>query len=224
MYKYEMHCHTLPVSSCARVGVRETVEYYKSLGYDGVFITNHFLDGNINIDRNESYDNKIKFYFGDYEEALVIGKELGIKVFDGVEMSYKGTDFLVYGLHKEWYLKNPQIMDMKIKDRLNFLRENGAFVVQAHPFREASYIDHIRLFPRCIDAVEVINVHHISVENEMAKIYATKYNLKESAGSDNHLGSRQTKLAGLQFETPVNSVEELIERVKKDEYQLFELI
>jgi dihydrodipicolinate synthase/N-acetylneuraminate lyase len=29
-------------------GVEETLKFYKALGYDGVFITNHFIDGNIN--------------------------------------------------------------------------------------------------------------------------------------------------------------------------------
>ena len=55
MYKYETHLHTYPVSKCASAGVRESLEYYKKLGYDGVFITNHFLDGYINIDCNLSY-------------------------------------------------------------------------------------------------------------------------------------------------------------------------
>ena len=50
MYKYETHLHTSPVSRCASAGVKEHLEFYKNLGYDGIFITNHFLDGNINID------------------------------------------------------------------------------------------------------------------------------------------------------------------------------
>ena len=32
-YLYEMHLHTAPVSKCAKAGVRESLEYYKSLGY-----------------------------------------------------------------------------------------------------------------------------------------------------------------------------------------------
>jgi hypothetical protein len=75
------------------VGVRENLAFYKKLGYDGVFITNHFLDGNINIDREKPYEEKIAFYFSDYEHALDIGKTLGIKVFCGVELSDCGTDF-----------------------------------------------------------------------------------------------------------------------------------
>jgi hypothetical protein len=50
MYKYETHLHTSPVSKCARASVKDVLEFYKSLGYEGIFLTNHFLDGNINVD------------------------------------------------------------------------------------------------------------------------------------------------------------------------------
>ena len=113
MYKYETHLHTYPVSKCAKVGVREVLEFYKKMGYDGVFITNHFLDGNINIDPSVPYEEKMDFYCSDYEEAKKLSAEIGIKVFFGVEISYKGTDFLIYGLDKEWYLSHPEIQDMK---------------------------------------------------------------------------------------------------------------
>ena len=93
-YRYDTHVHTSPVSRCAKATVRQTVEFYKKKGYDGIFITNHFLDGNINIDYSEPYEKKIEFYFSDYEEALKIGEELGLKIFLGVELSYRGTDFL----------------------------------------------------------------------------------------------------------------------------------
>lgn len=93
MYKYETHLHTFPVSHCAKAGVWESLEFYKKLGYDGVFITNHFLDGNINIAREKSYEEKIEFYFSDYEKGIEIGKAIGLQVFCGVELSYGGTDF-----------------------------------------------------------------------------------------------------------------------------------
>lgn len=32
MFRYETHLHTKPVSNCARVGVRENLEFYKKLG------------------------------------------------------------------------------------------------------------------------------------------------------------------------------------------------
>ena len=104
MYLYETHLHTAPVSRCASAGVRESVEFYKSLGYAGIFITDHFIDGNINIDPTLPYAERVEFYFSAYEEACRVGREIGIAVFCGVEASYWGTDFLIYGLGKEWFL------------------------------------------------------------------------------------------------------------------------
>ena len=54
MFRYETHLHTYPVSRCASSDVIDAIKMYKDLGYDGVFITNHFIDGNINIEAGES--------------------------------------------------------------------------------------------------------------------------------------------------------------------------
>lgn len=61
-YRYETHLHTYPVSKCAHKGVREALLFYKVLGYDGVFITNHFIDGNINMDRSSLRDDSNQPY------------------------------------------------------------------------------------------------------------------------------------------------------------------
>ena len=87
-FKYETHCHTSPVSKCAKASVEETVRFYKSIGYDGIFVTNHFLDGNINPEYvNLPYRDQIDYYFADYEEAASVGEKIGLKVFPGVELS-----------------------------------------------------------------------------------------------------------------------------------------
>lgn len=224
MYKYETHLHTWPVSHCAVASVRESLEFYKELGYDGVFITNHFLDGNINYDRSKPYEEKIEFYFSDYEEGVKIGKEIGIKVFCGVELSYRGTDFLVYGLDKEWYRNHPEIMEMKKTDELKFMMESGALVIQAHPYREASYIDHIRLFPRCIHGVEIVNTSRTDEENDMAKIYAEHYGLLKFAGSDNHAGAKREKLAGVSTQTPISDEADFVKKVKEGKTEIFTII
>ena len=221
MYKYETHLHTFPVSGCALVSVEEQLTFYKNLGYDGVFITNHFLDGNINIDRNKSYEEKLEFYCSDYEKGVEIGKKIGIKVFFGVELAYKGTDFLVYGLDKEWFLAHPEIMDMTKRQELKFMMESGALVIQAHPYREASYIDHIRLFPRSVHGIEVVNANRPKFENDMAKMYAEHYNLLELAGSDNHVGEKQPKLAGVCCKEPIFSEKEFVERVLQGKTEIF---
>lgn len=221
MYKYETHLHTSPVSKCASRNVYDSLKFYKEQGYDGVFITNHFLDGNINIDYDAPYAEKINFYFSDYEKGVEIGKELGIKVFAAPEISYGGTDFLVFGLDKQWYLEHPEIMQMSKSEELAFLRKHGAFISHAHPYREAGYIDHIRLYPRLVDAAEVINANRTPLENKMAKLYAKNYGLYQTAGSDNHIADGTAVLAGMMSETPVNSVEDFIAMVKAGQFTLF---
>ncbi len=225
MFRYETHLHTCPVSKCARSTVEENLKFYKSLGYDGVFITNHFLDGNINIDKSESYEDKINFYFSDYELGLKLSSELGIKVFCGVEISYKGTDFLIYGLDKEWYLSHPEILEMKKSEELKFLMKSGALVIQAHPYREASYIDHIRLFPRCVHGVEVINTSQKDFElrTKLSEYYADAYGLLRFAGSDNHSAEKAKLLAGLEFSSPISSARDFCARVLAGEGQIFKL-
>lgn len=223
MFKYETHMHTSPVSKCASATVRESLEFYKSIGYDGVFITNHFLDGNCSVDRSLTYEEQIEFYFSDVEEGMRLAEEIGIKVFCGVEMSYGGTDFLVYGLDKAWFLAHPEIMTMRKSEELKLLRENGAFVIQAHPYREASYIDHIRLFPRNIDGVEVINASCTDTVNKMAEVYADCYGLLKSAGSDNHCAGKNRMLAGICTDTPIDSVEDFIRTVKTGELRIFKM-
>lgn len=223
MYRYETHLHTLPVSKCAKSTVREHLEYYKSLGYQGVFITNHFLDGNIDIDRSLPYAERIEFYFRDCEEGKRLAKEIGIEVFEGVEMSYAGTDFLVYGLDKQWYLQHPEIEGMKKTQELKLLIEAGALVIQAHPYREASYIDHIRLYPRHVQGVEVFNACRTEAENAMAAHYAEAYGLIPFAGTDNHRSPRETVLAGMETETPITDEQDFIRQVFSGELKPFVL-
>ena len=232
MYRYETQCHTSPVSQCGKASVEDTVEFYQRIGYDGIFITNHFLDGNINpAVREMPYAEQIDYYFSDYEKAAAFGERIGIRVFPGVELSYKGTDFLIYGLEKEWYRAHPEIMAMKKTEELPFLMEAGALVIQAHPYREAFYIDHIRLFPRSVHGVEVINSSQAWEANEITEVYAKQYGLLETCGSDNHWGSEvfsklrekgyRPEIAGMSSDTPIDSVQDFIAQVRSGSMKMF---
>lgn len=220
-YIYETHLHTSPVSKCAKASVRTNLEFYKSLGYTGVFITNHFIDGNIACDSTLPYAEKLRFYLSDYEDGVKIGNELGLSVFLGLECSYRGTDFLVYGLDTEWLLEHPEIIDLPKTQSLPLMMDAGALVVQAHPFREANYIDHIRLFPRCVHGIEVFNACRNELENSMAELYAKNYGLLPFAGSDNHIADKIKRLGGMQSDTPIVDEKDFVLRVKSGEITPF---
>jgi predicted metal-dependent phosphoesterase TrpH len=76
------------------------------------------------------------------------------------------------------------------------MTDDGALIVQAHPFREASYIDHVRLYPYSVHAVEIDNCGNKDFQNDMAKLYADTYKLPHSAGSDNHIAGDIDRLVG----------------------------
>ena len=135
MYRYETHLHTWPVSACASASPRETVEFYHSLGYDGIFITNHFKGGNTTPGHEASHEEFMRFYLADYEEAKKVGRELGIKVFFGVEISYAGTDFLIYGLTPEWYCAHPEICEVRMSQCLKMMIDEGAPVPRGTLYR-----------------------------------------------------------------------------------------
>ncbi len=222
MYKYETHLHTSPVSACARASVRESLEAYKALGYEGVFITNHFIDGNIDREvRHLPYPEMLEYYFTDYNEAVRLADEIGIRVFFGVELSYAGTDFLVYGLDPDWYRSHLEIMQMTKREELRFMAEEGALIIQAHPFREASYIDHIRLFPREVHGAEVINSCRTDAENEMARLYAEHYSLIPFGGTDNHTAGQRLNYSGMECARRIESEEDFVRAVKAGEMSPF---
>ena len=135
-----------------------------------------------------------------------------------------GTDFLIYGLSKEWYLSHPECVKVSAKEMLTMMAEDGALIVHAHPFRDASYIDHIRLFPYHVHAIEIDNCGNKDFQNEMARLYADCYGLPHSAGSDNHNAGYIDRLAGVEFEEPINTIEDFVERMKRGEGHTFSII
>lgn len=221
MYHYETHLHTSPASGCARWSAAESVRYYKDAGYAGIFVTNHFLDDDIPELRALPYEQQIQLYFKDYEDGLQAGREVGLSVFCGVEISYQKTDFLIYGLDKNWYLNHPAIDKMPIKDFLALVQQEGALVIHAHPFREAGSIDHIRLYPRCVHGVEIHNANRSEFENEMALWYANNYNLLHFAGSDIHGKEPHGHRAGMCSKAPVTDERDFVKKVLAREMQTF---
>ena len=220
-YLYETHLHTAGVSKCASATVREQLEHYKSLGYAGVFITNHFIDGNIRCGWSLPYEEAIEFYFSDYEQAVCLGREIGISVFSGMEIASNGTEFLVYGLDKKWFLEHPEYAEMGTAEKLTLLAEAGALIVHAHPFYENPRTRQIRLFPHLVHGAEIYNSHRTEFDNDMARHYAENYGLIKLAGTDNHGAARESLLGGVMSDTLIEDERDFIEKAKAGELEMY---
>ena len=220
MYRYETHLHTCLVSACSRFTPQEIAEKYTRLGYAGVAVTDHFLNGNTTVPRTLPWKERISRFCEGYRAVKECAKNLDVLF--GFEYSYKGTDFLVYGLEEDWLLAHEEIMEMTAKQFCLFARAEGGLVVQAHPYREADYIDHIRLFPSQVDGLEVVNAGRDARTNRLAGILAKEYGLLVTAGSDIHSAS-QNVLAGMEFDKRIADGKAFAQSVLKCEGKIFTL-
>ena len=221
MNRYETHCHTSEASACASASGEAQAVFYKERGFRGIVVTDHFLNGNTRAKPEMSWEEKVGMLMSGYENAKKTGDRIGLDVFFGWEYGYKGADFLTYGLGKEWLLCHPEVMELPPNDYFDLVHKEGGYISHAHPFREDWYIDMIRLFPRKCDAVEIINSCRKPLENEMAKIYADKYGLPYTAGSDNHHAA-QERLSGIETDETVRDIPHLIEILRSGRYTLFD--
>ncbi len=204
-YLYECHLHTAVASKCGRITPEEVVRLYTAMGYAGVFITDHFLNGNSAIDKSLPWKEKIDLYADSYRQVKKAAEGSGLDVFFGVEYhTGNAAEFLLYGITPEWLYEHEEIMDMSPRKVLEFFRENGILVYQAHPMRMRGYVPFISLFPDCVDGIEVYNVGNEPIANDFAQDYARRYNLQTICGSDLHRITQGTAAA---FVSPIRLTE-----------------
>ncbi|MBR6044043.1 MAG: histidinol-phosphatase [Ruminococcus sp.] len=187
MFKYETHLHTAEGSACASATGAQQARRYKELGYDGIFVTDHFFNGNCAVPRDLSWPERVARYCSGFNHAKEEGDRIGLKVFFGIEYTYGGCDLLSYGLSEQWLLDNPDVLEISVYEYCNRVHRDGGYIVHAHPFREADYLHEIRLMPDWVDAVEIYNVgNKARVMDDRAAWYADQYGLPVTAGTDNH--------------------------------------
>ncbi len=213
-YAYETHLHTNKASACGASTPKEMAYACKEAGYTGIFVTEHFFYGNTAIDRDLPWQEWVEGYCQGYEQAKKIGDEIDLQVFFGWEATYQGTDFLVYGLDKEWLISHPEIKDATIQEQYALVHSNGGMIIHAHPFREEFYIPEVRLFPEYVDGVETLNASHGlgSSFDSKALEYALKYDFPQTGGSDIH--SVNLSGGGMAFPYKLDSIEDYITAVK----------
>lgn len=224
-YRYETHMHTMEGSACSSSTGAEMARAHKAAGYTGIFVTDHFFNGNSAVPRELPWEERIRRFCLGYERAKAEGDRIGLQVFFGLEYAYQGAEFLVYNLDKQWLLDHEDIDKGDPRKALALMRRDGGFVIQAHPFRERNYIDHFQLFPRDIDGVEAINAAHLGEEgrkiNQRAFAYAEMFDLPVTAGSDSH----KTELlygSGVEFLEPLKTPLDYLRFLRAGQVRLVE--
>lgn len=216
LYIYETHLHTCLASACGKSHGYEYISFYKNLGYSGIFVTEHFFNGNTCVPDSLSWEERVNLFCKGYEEAKEEGDRQGISVFFAWECRFDGDEYLVYGLDKKWLLDHPDILSWDHITHYKKVKESGGLVVQAHPFRERGYLSRVDLHPYQCDAWEVANAGNPSYQDRLAFRYATTHSIPMTAGSDIHLVNRTESggFYGVAFDSPLTSAKDYADRIK----------
>ena len=215
MYLYDTHVHTHPVSACATSTPEEQVIAYKNRGYSGIILTDHFSAGYFST-KMKKWSDTVDFVFSGYERAKLLGDEVGLDVFFGLEYTTEGLDFLTYGIDKRFLLQNPCLgRGVTIEQYSRLVRKYGGYLAQAHPFRTAFWISNPRCAsPELIDGIEAINTSDSSETNRQALLYAKKAGLPIQSGSDSHDARLPYDVGGIKLSQKAENIFDIVSAIK----------
>ncbi len=187
----DIHCHTAETSNCGQTPAAETVQLYRSLGYSGIVVTDHFHNYTFRTLKktipNPTWQQKLDYLLKGYREALKEAQRIddGFRVYLGCELRFdeNDNDYLIFGLTEDKLQKMENILETEQDEGIKFVQSLGCAVIQAHPFRRNCTI----VKPGILDGVEVFNGHrgHDS-SNDFALMWARKYNYIMTSGTDFH--------------------------------------
>ncbi len=232
MFKYELHMHTKESSACGKNSIDEMIEKYKSMGFSGAVLTNHFFFGNTAIDRNLPPEKFIEEFVKPYYDGQKTAKELDFDLIFGLEGNYGGgKEFLIYGITPEVLYENLHLISQEMNTypyRFELLREwkkvvdkEGGILALAHPFRDRSYVPEPDLLPdpEVYTAVEVFNTCNTEEANEKAELYFADKDKILFAGNDYHnIGFE--RFAATAFKERIRDEKELVSELRSGEYSL----
>ncbi|MBQ2775096.1 MAG: PHP domain-containing protein [Clostridia bacterium] len=217
-YLFEMHAHTSQSSTCGEKTAEDVVDIFKSLGYDGIVITDHMNQSTINKAGNVSWKEKVDHFLNGYRTAKKLETK-NFKVLLGMEIRFteNDNDYLVYGIDEEFIYSHEDLnLIPNMKTFRKIADKNGFIVFQAHPFR----LGMTTVNPKLLDGVEVYNAHpNHNSSNDIANAWANKYSLRKTSGSDYH-GPIGEHPGGLYFEEKIESEQQLVSALRNNKYRL----
>ena len=235
-YKYETHLHTAQGSACGVSSGTDYIEPYFNAGYSGIFVTDHFFGGNTAAPKDAHWETRVKVYCSGYEAAFneaisfnnknnLTGTDKEFKVFFGIEQTFDGDDYLIYGIDKNWLLNHPEIENMNHSELFHAVNSVGGLMIQAHPFRFRSYQTAMHQHPLDVHGIEIYNGGNKIIENQMAELYAKAMDFPTTSGSDIHNVSKLINhegipCGGMEFTTPLQDAFDYGRRVKAKNYKL----
>lgn len=225
MYKYELHAHTSECDRDAYLSASELVRLYKEAGYDGMVITDHYIERFYTLWFPEeveglTHEQQVTRWLKGFRAAREAGEKIGFTVLPGAEVRFDNgpNDYLLYGLHEDFFYTVPRLNELNSLEKLLALLPEDTCVVHAHPFRDDMVVctPHPDLF-----GMEVFNGGTEEFRNDIARQFAEHYRLAMTSGSDIHDMSRFAK-GGIMTQRRIRTPEDLSSVLRSGEYELIE--
>lgn len=215
-YKYELHCHTGCVSRCGRVEPEEIVKLYKSKGYNGIVVTDHYSP--MTFTPNWCPQKQIDFYLSGYRRMKAAAGD-DFTVLLGIELRHYFTanDYLIYGIDEDFLYSSGNLMKPWEKEVFLLVKERGYLIYQAHPFR----VGIRRCNPDYIDGVEIYNGKTGKAENQKAFEWAKENNKLMVSGSDFHTVKNLAR-GGIITDNPVKNNNDLLNVLRAQNFEMIE--
>jgi len=210
-YKTELHCHSAEGSGCAHEYAPAIVDKYIAAGYTTLCLTNHLLP------RVQTWQAEIDRLYTAYETMKsAAGDRLNVLIGAELRFVQNVNDYLVFGFDDNFFAAHPEIPEMGIGKFSALARENGLWIIQAHPFRDGMTVTN----PAHVDAIEIMNGHpgHDS-RNDMARSWAEKYGKPVTTGTDHHNADHMPR-GGIITGEKITCEARLVDVLKSGSYEL----
>jgi predicted metal-dependent phosphoesterase TrpH len=208
----DLHTHSYPKSDDSFMSVEELIETAKTMGLDGICLTEHDC-------------------FWSVEEVNALSRKHGFLVLPGCEINTDTGHVLVFGLDQyEFGMHKPDFLRSAVE-------RNGGAVVAAHPYRRRFLEDPGRqldaraemlaragsddLFQIC-DAIEAVNGRGSAMENSFSQDLGELLRANTTGGSDAHR-IEQLGTAATRFQCPIAGLEDLIRELRAGRVQAVDL-
>ncbi|MBE7081419.1 MAG: hypothetical protein E7372_02525 [Clostridiales bacterium] len=217
MIKIETHAHT-GGSWCALCELKEIFRHYKSYGYGGIVVTNHYSYAEYKSHECKSFRDYAKYFLSLIDSAIDMGKKHNMKVFYGAEVRLNSdkTEYMLYGFDKNFLLDNANLWEFTQGELFKIANLNGLFMYQTHPFRQGVTVGDARF----MHGAESFNGHFHHVNNNVpAKEFCKQNNLIEMSGTDFH-DPGQPVTAGIYIPEDINDNKGLVKYIMSKKAKL----
>jgi predicted metal-dependent phosphoesterase TrpH len=208
----DLHTHSYPHSDDSFMSVDELIEGSKSLGLDGICLTDHDA-------------------FWTDEQIRDLSSKHNFLVMPGCEINTEAGHVLVYGLSKyEFGMHRPEFLMASVE-------QAGGAMIAAHPYRrrfieEPAEKPEVReemlerargdeFFQMC-QGIEALNGRGLAIQNGFSLELGGRLSASMTAGSDAHK-IEQIGTVATEFQNPITCLNDLIKELQGGRYQPVDL-